>query len=322
MRVVFEHAAILRRLGHDAEVVSPEPPAAWAPESRAFYRQVPDLDPDRIGPADVAVGTIFFTVPVAMAVRGAASFHLCQGYEGLYEPARDRWPEIEATYALPARKLVVSPHLAELIARRFGQRATWIPQPLDATAFAPAASPRPDDGTFRLLLTGQWDVPVKGIAWAFEALRPLREELPGLTVVRLSQDAPTAEVEAWPDAERHVALPPSHVPDLFRSVDLFVGPSSEVEGFGLPTLEAMACAIPCVVTDIGAVRGLDPESRASLRIPFGDGEALRASVRRLASDPDLRARLGRNGRQIAGAFTPARTGAALVEAFRAALDRR
>jgi glycosyltransferase involved in cell wall biosynthesis len=283
---------------------------------------VPGLDPLLIGPADVAVGTIFFTVPVAMKVAGAVPFHLCQGYEGLYEPAREHWPLIEETYALPTEKLVVSPHLVELLASRFGQRAHWIPQPLDTVAFAPGAAPRPADGTFRVLLTGQWDVPVKGIAWALEALRPLREELPGLTVVRLSQDAPRAEVEAWPDAERHVAVPPANVPGLFRSVDLFLGPSSEVEGFGLPTLEAMACAIPCVVTDIGAVRGIDPESRASLRVPFGDPEALRRAVRRLAADPDLRARLGRNGREIAGTFTPERTGAALVGAFRAALARR
>ena len=62
VRVVFAHAAILRRLGHDVEVVSPDPPAEWAPESHAFYRQVSGLDPARIGPADVAVGTIFFTV--------------------------------------------------------------------------------------------------------------------------------------------------------------------------------------------------------------------------------------------------------------------
>ena len=116
-------------------------------------------------------------------------------------------------------------------------------------------------------------MPVKGIAWAFDALRPLRAEIPGLTIVRLSQDAPPSEVAAWPDAERHVAVPPARVAEIFRSVDLFVGASSEVEGFGLPTLEAMACGIPCVVTDIGAFRGLDPEACASLRIPSGDAGA-------------------------------------------------
>lgn len=319
VRVVLRHAALLRALGVEAEVVSPEPPAAWAPESHAFYRQVPDLDPRRIGEADVAVGTIFFTVPVAAAVPGAVAFHFCQGYEGLYEPARHRWPEIEATYALPTRKLAVSPHLVELIAARFGQKARWIPQPFAAEEFGPAPRPRAGDPSFRVLLTGQWDVPVKGIDWAFEALRPLAREIPGFTLVRLAQDAPAAEVEAWPDAERHVHLPPSEVPDVYRGIDLFVGASSEVEGFGLPTLEAMGSGLPCVLTDIGAFRALDPEGRASVRVPHADAAALREAVRRLARDAGARARLGCGGRALAEAFRPERTAAALLDAFREAL---
>lgn len=315
VKVVYQHVAILRALGVDAEVVSTTPASEWAPESRAFYRQLPELTPETIGPADVAVGTMYHTVPIAMAVPGARAFHLCQAYEAIYEPARALWREIEDVYRLPATKLVVSPHLGELVTSLYGQEAIHIPQPFDATAFSPRRRPRPDDGTFRVLLTGQWSVPFKGIPWALDALRPLRGALPGLRVVRMSQDAPAEEVAAWPDGERHLWVPPVFVPDVYRSVDLFLGPSTEVEGFGLPTLEAMSCALPCVLTDIGAFRGIDPGARASHRIPVGDAEALRDAVRRLAGDAELRRRLGREGRAIARTFNARRTGAALVSAF-------
>jgi glycosyltransferase involved in cell wall biosynthesis len=320
--VVYQHATVLRERGLDAEVISPAPPSDWAPESHVFYRQVPALTPEFIGPTDIAIGTIAPTVPVALGIRGAVAFHLCQGYEGLYEPARQHWPEIEAVYALPARKLVVSQHLADLVAARFGQSARLIPQPFNPTPFSRRDAPRAVDGTFRVLLTGQWGVPVKGIAWAFDALRPLQAVIPGLKIVRLSQDSPGEELSAWPDAERHVHIPPARVPEVFHSVDLFVGPSSEAEGFGLPTLEAMAAGLPCVLTDIGAFRTLDPAARASLRVRCGDVEALRAAVLTLSGDRALRERLGREGRAIAAGFSPQKTADALVAAFDDALSGR
>lgn len=315
VKVVYQHVAILRSLGVDAEVVSTTPASPWAPESGAFYRQLPELSPEAIGPADVAVGTMYFTVPIALTVPGAKAFHLCQAYEAIYEPARHLWPEIEETYRLPATKLVVSPHLGDLVRSLYGQDAIHIPQPFDSEAFSPRPEPRPDDGTFRVLLTGQWSVPFKGVVWALEALRPLRESMPRLRVVRLSQDAPPEEVAAWPEGERHLWVPPAMVPDVYRSVDLFLGPSTEVEGFGLPTLEAMSCGLPSVLTDIGAFRGIDPEARASLRVAYGDSDALRSAVQRLAGDPALRLRLGREGRAIARTYNARRTGEALVSAF-------
>ncbi len=317
VKVVYQHVAILRRLGVDAEVVSTTPPSDWAPESWAFYRQVPDLTPEAIGPADVAVGTMYHTVPQAMAVPGARAFHFCQAYEAIYEPARHLWPEIEEVYRLPATKLVVSPHLAELVKELYGQEAVHIPQPFDADAFSPRSGERPQDGTFRVLLTGQWGVPFKGIPWATEALRALKAEIPRLRLVRMSQDAPAEEVAAWPEAERHIWVPPAFVPDVYRNVDLFVGPSTQVEGFGLPTIEAMSCGLPSVLTDIGAFRGIDPDARASIRIPVFDAGALQAAVRRLADDPGLCARLGREGRAIARSYDARRTGDALLAAFRA-----
>jgi glycosyltransferase involved in cell wall biosynthesis len=322
VRVIYRHIAILRERGIEAEVVSTTPPSDWAPESHALYRQVPALDPVVIGPADIAVGTIFFTVPVAMQIPGAVPFHFCQGYEGLYEPARDQWPAIEEVYRLPAKKLVVSPHLVDLIASRYGQKAYLIPQPFDASVFPPRTKPRTEDGTFRILLVGQWEVPVKGLAWAFEALRPLRNVLPGLTIVRLSQDAPKGELAAWPDAERHVMVPPARVPEIYQGIDLLLGASTEAEGFGLPVLEAMATGVPCVLTDIGAFRGIDGAQRASIRVPSGDSEALRAAVLRLAKDRALQESLGREGRAIASRFDERQTGDALVQAFEEALNER
>ncbi len=314
VKVVLQHARELRRLGVDAEVLSPDAPPVWFPAQDCGYRQVPTLDPGYVGRADVSIGTIWFTVPAALAVPGARAFHLCQCYEPLYHGVAAQHREIEAVYRLPTRKLAVSPHLVELLAARHGIAADWIPQPFEPDLFRPPPRERAGDGRLRVLVAGAWELPIKGVEWGLEALRPLHDE-GWLDLVRLSLDVHPAELALWPDAERHTNVAPAAVPAIYAGVDAYLGLCDEVEGFGLPALEAMGCARPCVLTDIGSARALDPGATASLRIPHGDGAALRGAVRRLRDDPTLRLRLGASGRAIAERFTEARTGAALLAAI-------
>jgi glycosyltransferase involved in cell wall biosynthesis len=117
-------------------------------------------------------------------------------------------------------------------------------------------------------------------------------------------------------------VPPARVPEIYQGIDLLLGASTEAEGFGLPVLEAMATGVPCVLTDIGAFRGIDGAQRASIRVPSGDSEALRAAVLRLAKDRALQESLGREGRAIASRFDERQTGDALVQAFEEALNER
>jgi len=321
VKVVYQQARALRRLGLDVEVLSPEPPSPWFPEATEYTRQVESLEPAEVGRAEVVIGTMWHTVPVAAAVEGAVGAHLCQCYEASWDGLAHLRSEIDAVYRLPTLKLAVSPHLTEVIRERFRQRAVWIPQAFEPGVFTPPEVDRPDDGTLRVLVAGQWDLSVKGVEWGLEAMAPLAEE-GWLRLVRLSPDCPPSELDAFPDAERHVAVPPARVPKIVQSVDVYIGLSDEVEGFGLPALEAMGCARPCVLTDIGATRALDPSGSASIKIPHGDGKALRSALRRLRDDRDLRRRLGIGGRRIAEAFTEERTARALVAAFEGVLRRR
>src|SRR5674476_35009 len=61
---------------------------------------------------------------------------------------------------------------------------------------------------------------------------------------------------------------------LYCAADCSVAPTRALEGFGLITLESLACGTPAVVTDVGGlpdgVRGLDP----SLVVPAEDPSAL------------------------------------------------
>jgi glycosyltransferase involved in cell wall biosynthesis len=317
VKVVLQHVRALRRRGIDALALSLEPVSDWFPQATRYARQVPSFAPEHVAPADIVIGTMWRTVPAACAVPGATPFHFCQCYEGLYEGARDSWPEIEAAYRLPAKKLAASPHLAAIIEERTGQPAAWIPQPFEPDLFCPPGQERGDSGPLRVLLAGHFTLDIKGVEWAMRALRPLRGEARGLQLVRLSIEATGDERALWPAAEFHLHVSPLEVPEILRGVDLYVGPSSEVEGFGLPALEAMGCGRACVLSDIGATRALDPRDEASIKFPVGNEEALLGAVRKLRDEPAHRLRLGRAGRRIAAAFTEERTVEALLAAFAA-----
>ena len=307
----------MRRLGVEVTVHSPDPCPDWFDGADAFYRQVPALEPRSLPRVEVAVGTLAPTVAHAVEIAERLACHLCQGYEPGHDTLEPAGREaMRAAYDLPALKLVVSPHLVRTVRDRHGVEARWIPQPFEPDLFRPPARERADDGRLRVLVSGHWELEVKGVAWCLRALRPLFESTDGgIEIVRLSLDADKEELAFWPEADRRRHVPPAEVPALIQGVDLCIGPSSPLEGFGLLALEAMGCARPCVLTDIPSHRDLDPEGRASMKVPFGDGEALRGAVERLWRDQSLRRRLGRAGRAIAETYTERRTGEALMQAF-------
>src|SRR5205085_11788895 len=91
-------------------------------------------------------------------------------------------------------------------------------------------------------------------------------------------------------------LPDTELAALLASAEIACVPSL-YEGFSLPTVEAMACATPLVVSRAGAlpeVVGADGEC-ADL-VPPGDAAALTRALEALLDDPRRRRRLGESGR--------------------------
>lgn len=84
---------------------------------------------------------------------------------------------------------------------------------------------------------------------------------------------------------------------LLRGADVFVFPSDyPYEGQPLVILEAMAAGLPVVATEHAAIPEMVVGGETGVFVPKRDPAALAAQLRVLATDPELRRRLGAAGR--------------------------
>jgi len=174
---------------------------------------------------------------------------------------------------------------------------------VDCSRFAPRPPSAAPPSTPRVLLAARllWD---KGVAEYAEAARLLRAE--GRKVRFLLAGTPDpgnpaavqeASLREW--AEQGVLEWLGHVEDmraLYESVDLMVLPSYYREGVPKSLIEAAACALPLVTTDMPGCREVVTDGVDGLLVPPRDAGALARAIARLLDDPGLAARLGQAAR--------------------------
>jgi len=113
-------------------------------------------------------------------------------------------------------------------------------------------------------------------------------------------------------------VPEAELPDLYASVQALLFPS-RLEGFGLPILEAMAAATPCLVAAGGACAWV--AGGGGLALPATDVSTWATGILRVHTKPAFASGVGRIGRARAREFTRERATTAWVEAWYRAAGR-
>ncbi|GAA0439027.1 hypothetical protein GCM10008983_14910 [Lentibacillus halophilus] len=98
----------------------------------------------------------------------------------------------------------------------------------------------------------------------------------------------------------HDALPQERIAEWMAAADVFVLPS-HMEGFGLVALEAMACGLPVVGTDVGGLSYLLADDTGLLAAPH-DPDELAATIDHVLSDEATYDRLMANGLEKAKVY--------------------
>ena len=182
------------------------------------------------------------------------------------------------------------------------------PWGVDSQFFSPAPVPpvAVDGRPFRIVSVGRlhW---VKGHEYALMAVHELRGagiEVEYTIVGDAGANARASVLTAIRDLElddcvvMRDELNRVEVLEALRRSDVFLHPSLS-EGLSNATLEAMAVGLPVVVTDVSGMRELVTDGDNGFVTPSRDPAALATALRDLATDSELRAKMGERGRQRA-----------------------
>ena len=257
--------------------------------------------------------------------------------------------ETSGKYPRLARKLVVTP-IAEAM-HRLALRASrssmviavssslaqlYGSSAVRSVVFAPTAiaaaqiSDRQDtcqSTPTRLLFVGRL-VPVKGLAYLFEAVRlllhdgvPVRLILVGAGPCRKTLITLAAEHKLTSAVEftGEVSFGPRLLA-LYREADIFVLPSLS-EGTPRVLWEAMAAGLPIVATRVGGVPEIIQHGETGLLVGPRSAQQLASSIRRMIEDEELRVRLIRAGYSLIRKHTVEKQATTLWEHIMAYLER-
>ncbi|MGQ9531461.1 MAG: glycosyltransferase [Desulfotomaculales bacterium] len=169
--------------------------------------------------------------------------------------------------------------------------------------------------------------PEKGFDVLLEAVAVAASRLNRHLRVLIAGDGPCrAQLEAQ---ARRLRLGPrvlfvghyQDIPRALAALDLFVLPSRH-EACSLALLEALAAGVPVIASRTGGNVEVIGESGAALLVPPGQAGELANAICLLATDPELRRRLGRLGRERALHFSLERMVRETAQLYLEILERK
>ena len=153
----------------------------------------------------------------------------------------------------------------------------------------------------QIMATASADTPHKGLQVLLRAAAALQKkgrELNLVLVGKPREGGATEQLVAQLNLASHIrwvsGVDHATIVELYAESTLAVVPSL-YEGFGLPAVEAMACGIPLIVSDGGALPEVAGEG--GVVVPAGDSEALATAIEALLDDLAARTALGERARK-------------------------
>jgi phosphatidylinositol alpha-mannosyltransferase len=198
--------------------------------------------------------------------------------------------------------IAVSPVARDFVKHYFAVDPVVIPNGVDVDTYHPHHHPirHLKDGSVNVLFVGRLEKR-KGLGDLIRAYEYLKQRAPRTRLVIVGEGPLRSKVESYISSRRveDVVMagyvPKEVLPRYYASADIFCAPATGSESFGIVLLEAMACGLPVVATEIPGYMGVVDPGSDSLTVRPKSWAELGAALTVLARDPDLRGRMGAAG---------------------------
>lgn len=257
------------------------------------------------------------TIDRKIAVKSAPNFY--QKLKAL------RWYAFVGMQKKVARRfkniITVSHSAQKEIAKEFSVAESYfrtIHNGIDTAKFYPLPSVEREKN--RIMVTTSSDIPLKGLFFLLHGIKKISKKKPvKLMVIGTPKKKGVIEKTVSElNLEKIVtftgSIPHKVLLEHYAKASVAVTPSL-YEGFCFPVAEAMACGVPVISTNAGAL----PEvvGQAGLMVPTKNSDALASAIMRLLDNPDYAYELGQKGlKRIKEHFSWPKAGQKTVEVYK------
>jgi len=148
-----------------------------------------------------------------------------------------------------------------------------------------------------------------------------RERKGTKTILKAIEISKKEEQKIVLDIYHGKGIPQEKMAEKYSSADIFVEGSWNA-GWNNPVVEAMACKVPVICTDIGGVKDFAFNEKTALLVPQKEPEALASAILRLIKDENLREKLRENAHQHVRQFDWDKSAERLEEILSSELSRK
>lgn len=255
-----------------------------------------DLAQSHIPKADFYIATAWSTAPSLAKfshIDNDRKLYLIQSFED-WATTKD---EVEATWRLPLRKIVIAPWLVEK-GRALGVETTLIENGFDQHYFTlnNSISERNAYSVSMLYHTS----PLKGCADGLSAIEIVKNRYPQLQATLFGTPERPSDLPDWinytqrPNQQLHN--------QIYNNSAVYVAPS-HIEGFALTPAEAMLCGAVVCATDIGGYTVVCHDNQTAMISPVGNAEAMAKNIIRVIEETSLRIEIATKAHDMIKQYT-------------------
>ena len=233
---------------------------------------------------------------------------------------------------LKADALIADGWAASHLPASLGRHVERVPKGVDADRFSPDGHSLRNALRLtgrRVVLTVARLVPIKNVRLLLQAVAAVRERVPDVHLVivgdgpeltALKQLAATLDID---DAVTFIgSVAHEETPAFYRAADVFAL-ASDFDNSPNVALEAMACGLPVVTTDVGGVREFVAEGSGGIVVPPRDAAALATALETYLRSPVAARTAGAFNRQRASTeFSWRASVRRLLDVYRQVIDAR